>query len=446
MAVIISVLYGLFIPWQIMSLSYNTMCCMGVYLLSILTIYKTKHTNIKYISMGILLAIVVLCNPYMISLYLLYLIVTVIFKIKSYESNLFNLKSFLKVTLGAGSIFIVFCCFILSRTTIEKIIACIPYFSTDTRHRPIGLWSAITPVFNFIWTYKYYAFVGGVLFLVGIFYQKKRYLIFQLMVIVTALQTIYYALFRMEVAGFNQIMFPLTPLGIGAFIYSKKKDYKRLAAALVIPCIYLLCINEASSNNFLGFYIALTTSSVFSLYFIKEYYQENRLELKRIASVVLVFLLVAQIFSELYVNANHVFFENGPESLTETITSGPDKGLITSKENKEFYDINYQNLQSIKDAEGKNVLFYNHLVKGYFMLENSSVGAFSAWLCDNVSALDDEKMKAYYKINPEKIPDYVYIDNRTEKTKTSFYWNSLGDKYSYGIKRFQNGGLLYYKR
>lgn len=80
------------------------------------------------------------------------------------------------------------------------------------------------------------------------------------------------------------------------------------------------------------------------------------------------------------------------------------------------------------------------------MLENSSVGAFSAWLCDNVSALDDEKMKAYYKINPEKIPDYVYIDNRTEKTKTSFYWNSLGDKYSYGIKRFQNGGLLYYKR
>ena len=104
---------------------------------------------------------------------------------------------------------------------------------------------------------------------------------------------------------------------------------------------------------------------------------------------------------------------------TEYIDKGPEKGLYVAENRKEEYEKVIDKLKKMKENDDiSNVLLITRSAVAYLYVEKDS-SAYSAWLgiiaaregSNNVDAYNIDKMEAYFTINPDKIPDAIFIDN-----------------------------------
>ena len=65
-------------------------------------------------------------------------------------------------------------------------------------------------------------------------------------------------------------------------------------------------------------------------------------------------------------------------------------------------------MQSYKELERDELLVMSQIPWCYLIAEDYPYGSFSAWL----SGLDEstvDRLELYYSVNPQKIPQYIYI-------------------------------------
>lgn len=430
-----NLIFFLYTVFNTMSLGYNSMGLTAVWLWIAVALCKWKRFPIRGVCLGLLLAVAVLCNPYMVFAYVIYAGICV----RKRNDDVFGIRSFWGTTLGAGILFMVFCAFIFSRASFGELLQNIPFLFKDATHGPSQILRNIKSVIWFSdWFRPYFItlFIGAI---AAMRFRKWSAWIFAGLSAVSALCSLVLAVFKTEGIGRLAIMLPLTMLGLIAFLLTEHKSWDVMQRGWMVGVLYSLSLIFSSDQGVYAICWASTASSAASVFLIKDYLQEQEGWNFRWPGLAL--LIVGQLCSQIYLLRNYVYYEDNRSELTSEIEEGPMRGVLTTEAKKRIYAIDYENISGIKDLDGKNLLIFNEAPEGYLIAQTVRNGGPSGWMCDYKS-LDDRKLQEYYELHTDKIPDIIYVNMEFESGWNDEKWRQWCEDHGYVREVFSKGGAV----
>lgn len=130
-------LFLLFAPFGICAMSYNSIeFGLMTVLLAVLSA-KMEHSVPEYLLCGILIAMIVLANPFAILMYGAYGVLCLCVTLRNRHrgadtEGALHIRSFFWMTLGAGIILIFFVLFVFQRGTLSELLANVPRILGDS--------------------------------------------------------------------------------------------------------------------------------------------------------------------------------------------------------------------------------------------------------------------------------------------------------------------------
>ncbi len=488
--------FFIFTPYDLMALSYNTMGIMLI-LLSFSFLLKAqeneKHMTFNLVICGVLFGGSVLCNPYLMLLYLLFFFICIIRKIilnrrvkkntdelkeesriEEFEEegkvirvrrekgktkvSLLSFGSFLRITLGAVIPLIYLLIIVISRGALHNLFANIGMMLNDPEHGFGGIYAKVyTFVYVYIVTYPIeigITILSSGLLLVRNIRKKFGFIIFTVNAALEIASIVRFVIFAQT--GYNLILFPVVLVGIIAFLVSEKRN---LSVFLIFICggfAFTFCSSLASNQGInavcMGMPIMLMGAGI-AIYD----YMECEDERKSAAKTVLIsgtVLASVLILAEIYVKAVHAFWEPSVAKCSKVITEGPLSGLYTSEDNyakiREYID-DMTIVKRITDPSDETLLItvcpWNYLMLG------GEYGTYSSWVSSTYATSNPNevllgRLQSYYELHPDKIPRIIYISRNDEwdfsefdgKSRTDMPWGK-----TYEIIGMTYGWTLYYK-
>lgn len=433
-AVFGSILYFIFTPYDIMALSYDSMGLELVALTGVLIATANYDKKLQIIFSGVTFAGAVLCNPYLLSGYVIFALcmgVHLLIRKKDInfvlKSRMFAPKTFLWFTAGAAALAAVFFIFTLTRVSIADIFKNLPYMMKDPEHPSIPIMTKIGSYFTAIYKchdlFKYLLYAYGVTAIVMVIDRKRRsrrsiYLIVSIGISVCSLLLF---LPNLHTTTYNSIMFPMMFVTVTSYILCKNKPRELFAGLFCLGVLYSICIHCTSNQYFYIISTALTASNLAGFIFLGQLIREMKEEpdtvtygvwMTRAGFVCAALLIVLQGGFQISAKAHHVFWDAETSELTEQIQQGPAKGIYTTGVNSASYNEIYNDLQVYKDKEKGNILFMTEKTFTY-LAADFPYGTYSAWLSgENDNTV--KRLKEFYSLNPEKTPQYVYIPKNSK--------------------------------
>lgn len=428
-ASVASISYALYIPFAIMAFSYNSMGIMALTLAVVIVFTAKKHKKIQFVFSGIAFSASVLCCPYLAGVYVLYIIAVFIKKDEN-NDDFWSKTGALFFAVGIIASVLVFSVFVLSRAPLSEIIKVFPYILDDPEHKGIPFLKSFVNFFVFIWnankiTPFIYSLLIPLAFFACFFKKYKRVIFFIAEALTLILIWGHYALNNF----INHLMWSVNVLAVFAFILTDNKLIKRIFYTVWIPGIlYAFCINITSNQ---GFYAISSGSSVASLgsivmiiLYSAELLEKKRFKFSNIALISgVTAIMLSQILTQGYMRYESVFWEKDLKSQQYYLDSGPEKGIYAAWGRYRDYKNKLPEIKALEENGIKNVLFLSENT-WYYLAGDFEISAYSAWL-SGVHEDTFERLKVYYKINPEKVPEAVYTDAKyIEKAKD--FCESLG--------------------
>lgn len=448
LAFCIATMYGLFTPYGIMQLCYNYLGLLSVFGISVISTSKFKHKRIAYLVVGVLLAATVLCNPYFVSVYVIYFMAVFFSNLcKKKAEEYFSWEAFGFVTLGVAILACLFFIEVFSKATWKEVLFTISHLAKgDAEHSSKSINSFLLPMIRFVVEYKVYFIILIVSVTIGFLIPKLQNVCISLFSMISMGMVIYFAFIEAQGngIGYNAIMLPLSLVGLEAFLFVKDKDWSVFIKGWLLGLLYAMCMNMSSNQGMYVISNALTVSSCMSLFFIKGYYQENCVN-KNTWKICLTVIIGIQLCSEVQVQRTHIFWEENIADLKYPITQGPLKGLYTTKEKKDYYDITCRDINALGDLKGKSILFFPILPYGYYMTD-AEMAASSAWTMSSNDFLYTDGLLKYYEIYEEKIPDIIFIDSRSTAFWDSKQWEKYCDNEGYSLETYPSGAYVLRKK
>lgn len=453
MSVVASVLYFLFTPYDIMALSYNTMGLDLIVLTGIIMATSDYAKKLPLIISGIAFAAAVLCCPYLSAAYVIFgicAIVHIILKRSNFTKNifaddLFSGKTFLWFTVGIASLAAVFLIYLFSSISISDITANLPNMLTDPEHPQTAITSKLlsyfTSVLNCQVQFKY-AIISYALVILAMILDinRKNHRLIYLM-ISSGIVIFTYVLFVPNLTSvyYNAIMFPMIFLGITSYILLDRKPKRLLICLFALGILYSVAISLSSNQYFYVISMAISASNIASIIFLGVLLKEMQERsdtvqyekvLKRAGFVLIAFVIFLQGAFQIKIKVSHCFWESGsPSTLNYQIEDGPAKGIFTDVSKFNEYENIYNDLQYYKNIDRKNILFMTEKTWCYLAVNDFTYGAYSAWLSgENNTSI--ERLKIYYSLNPEKIPEYIYIPKVAKWDLTNIYNDAQKNGYT----------------
>lgn len=430
LSVVASFLFFIFTPYNIMALSYNTMGLDFVAITGVLMGTNYKNKTLPAVIAGLTFAAAVLCSPYLAAAYILFGICVILHYVLKKRNlkfviseEIFGVKSFLMFTVGVVILAIVFLAFTLSRASISEIINVLPNLMTDPEHPQLSLGYRISlyfkSIFNFHDNFKIAAITYFVMLFAMIFDKKRKVHRSLYLVISSALSifTLVLIVPNITSSSYNSVMFPMIFIGITSYILCDKKPRRLFVSLFVLGIIHSVALEMTSNQYFYVISMALASSNIASYIFLAQLLKEMKetednfdykILLKYSALAMVVLTICIQGFLQLKSKAEHCFWDSSVESLTSEIPSGPAKGIMTISDNCNNYVEVYDDIVSYKNYDNGNILFLSEKTWTYLAVDNLSYGTLSAWITEG-NEVSLNRLEEYYKINPEKVPNYIYI-------------------------------------
>lgn len=411
-----SLYYLFYLPNNVMNFSYNTIGLFCTLLSLLLMVVPEKEKAWKYIVSGVLFALGVLACPYNMLMYVVYalMVFTVTLRKKSNRDIALrgaDMKTLAYVTIGAFLVAVLFAIFVLSRATIKEILDNLPYILSDSQHNMSIFMKLLWYPASFWLTFGYMCIVWLVLALM-VLLDKKRQERGVFYFIITAVTVLIELALKINLNpdGHNAMMFPIVIWGFVAYMLLKNKNRAVFAYGYLGGLLYSLCKLLASSGNMEAIAAGAVVSGVVSILFIVQYVQENEYIgfLRKVVTGVMIVVFSLHITGEAYALCTNFFGTDLTTfNMKVRLSEGPLKGIKTSEENAYTENASLKDIYFIKDKEPGKILFATKRTWYYFWTD-MEYATPSCWIND----LDSnyvEILNDYYRLHPDKLPDYIYI-------------------------------------
>ncbi|MCQ2470645.1 MAG: hypothetical protein MJ147_01240 [Clostridia bacterium] len=456
-AAVASIALLLYTPFGVCALSYNSMGILFLVMTSVLLL--TDKTGVKktieLVLAGICFAGAVLCCPYLVVLYAVYTLAVFVFffvkrknKVKETE-NILYIKNWFIISCGIGILAALFLLFVLTRASLTSIIASFPQIFNDPEHQKLNIMKATFSYFYWIVFSGYkslYIYVAIFISFVAVIFDRKRekrealyMLIFVVLTILLLISTM------VKYNIINTLMFPVNVCAFGCLLlFWKDENIKKIFFINWISgIVYSVCIHFSSNQIYYvissASSVALVGSVVIIFISLNNILKKDKSFLKRIACCSVALMFTLQIGTEAYLRYKKVFWDKeGISAQTEYVSEGIQKGLFISKEKKKNCDDTLKAKKQITEKYGKDnsILFLSENTWYYLVCEDYRNSAYSAWL----SVIDDKslgRLKEYYKINPDKIPNLIVVD-----LQYLDYIEKFEKEYSFDKEELADGSVL----
>lgn len=422
-AVLATLLFLVYTPFNIMALSYNTQ---GIMLFSIATVTivtSEKLTAKALVLVGICFAGSVLCCPFLVFAYIAYTIIA--FALWLYRKRIpqnslmpaLRLKSWLYGTLGIALLASVFIGQILTQTTLQAVLASLPHVLNNPTHPMLGALGYVKQFIQIMFTVFDWAkeiYLACTVLALAVLLDKHRQKRWGMYFLAASVLTVLYMYpLVTEKPYINYYVFPLNILGLFAYMLTDKQHRAMFYTVWLGGMVYGFCISCASNTGFYNVASATVVSTVASIYFVLSLVQEKsrqacgRFPVAKILSLLATLLIVANLGLVVYARITHIFWEYPINELNTTITMGPEKGLRTVAATADTYQTRYMETQALRDRKTGIVCYVTSDL--YLLLADPKpVGSYTSYFEGGIEFIT-QQLQAYYQIHPEKRADYYYF-------------------------------------
>lgn len=451
-SVIASVSFVLYIPFGIMALSYNSMAIWALLISLVLAMTAERRKPLQYAISGICFAAAVLCCPFLMLAYFLYLVAVAISALKhqkpfSQDNTFFQPQGAAWFSLGAALTAFVFAAYVVYRGSLYNILRSFQHIlEDDPEHPSISLVHKINQYYTNIlfansWTPPLYS-IYLVIAAVQILDRKRRnHRPVYTLLLTTCTLALLYSCYHFN-HYINHLMWPVNILALFLFFLSDSKNIRSLFFYIWIPGIlYTFCLHLCSNQNYYAISSASAVSTVGSLIiitlYIKELTEHNPKAFHTyMCNGMLFLMLAAQILSQGILRYQSVFWEiGGMDCLTRKIGDGINAGIYTSEKKYASYYDSLDALSVLDSYDGQSVLYLSKNT-WYYLVGNHPMATFSAW-SSGVNEITIDRLYAYYDINPEKLPDVVFSEEEYKNIAELFC-----DIFCYHLQEIPGGFLL----
>lgn len=437
-AAVASLSFVLYIPFGIMALSYNSMGIMALVVCTVILYTAKRMKPLQYTIAGLFYAAAVLCCPYLAVVFVIYLVAVACIALRKYLSrtpagedyNCWSIKGAAFVTLGAAIAAVAFLIFVLSRASLGDILKAFPQILNDPEHPAVPFMNSFNAFFrrihkaNALTPQHYDAFLLlGIICLADRNNHKRKLIYFP---IATALTLSLMQSHYEENDYINHLMWSVNILAIFAFILTREKRIKGLFYTMWLPGIlYAFCLNITSNQGFYAISSASAAATVGSILMVVLFAGEMVADaavpiwwLRHCAAALVGLLLVFQLGTQCVLRYNSVFWETGMENQTVMLEDGIDAGLMVSPSWERSYHNTLKNLQILEQYDPEKVLFLSKST-WYYLATDYEFCTYSAWIA-GVTEHSVNRLEAYYRLNPQKIPDVVFADSKYKEIAEIF--------------------------
>ena len=221
---------------------------------------------------------------------------------------------------------------------------------------------------------------------------------------------------------------------------------KPLFYCMYIPCLIAAFFHYLAADTHLAAIgIVLVVSNVAGVFFVKDLWKELRTDSKEDSEptkqyewcrklIVISFCLHVVFCISFYMYGQIL----GNDAVKAT--SGPYSGLYMSKEQYEAYSKTIDDLDYIKSVSRENdpilIASYNNWM--YLYLDRP-MATYSTWYR---GTLDVQQLKNYYKENPGKIPEYIYIESSDPQGSVAQHGMGVASEIFYFTNEELSNGVL----
>ncbi len=459
-AVAAILLFYLYTPYDVMALSYNTMGLMCMALCLSLLACNETHKHSTCLFSGFFYALAVLCNPYLISIYVLYVLLYAIHCLictlthRKQTSRRKQLYSLLFFTIGAALIALFLLLFTLSRTGLSEIFTNLSEILNDPDHASRPLHWVVYSYLHVIWNdFGSFLTVWAVILLLA-FMDRRRtknaWMYFCMTALVTAIAVLMHI--PSIQTDYNYIMFPVSLCGLTAYLLTNRKNHRTFFWLWFTGIFYTFCLSWASNQGLNSICMGMPVVLLASILLIYDLVIEIQAHAKQAVSEtatqsvpasfsnqkypawltvgIVTLLFLAQLGTECYAKSMHAFWEPSVSELTVTISAGPLKGVRTTQEHASDYEVLLHDIAIY--AESDDPVLFIVSAPWCYLYADREYGTYSSWL-SSLSTTDpeasrirlSERLGRYYELHPDKLPTQIYIAKNDLWTKLDVFENMI---------------------
>lgn len=412
----------LYVPFNIMAPSYDSMGLQCL-TLALLILYSKWNTGSRWLIIGgMLFAIAVVCNPLLVLIFIVLVILCMIRKMK--------IKDFLLYFSGIAVIALIYLSALLYMSDIFMIIRNIPYLTKDSQHGSTTVPEiAATVIVKAFSGFTPWIYIWLLLLLISLFDKRrcKHSVIYMSIMLISDLCCL--AGFCLSVRT-NYHMFPLFVTGLEAYILSEKRDRRLFDIVFCGGAAYGVLLTLASNQELDIFIMGTVVSDMASVMFIYNYLNEKRDTMYRAAVLAAVAAIAAQLLTETVSFSRNVFWEaDRIENLDHVIPAGPLKGARTTEKKADDYMTALNDLSSYRNMAFGRILIAD-LNTWQYTYTGLPCASYAIWLGEKNEATID-KLKLYYSIYPENEPKYIYISKIEDTVWDAALWKKYADENGY---------------
>ncbi len=437
-----ALIFFLYIPLSIMSLSYNTLNMIAVADIAVNIVdFENLKTGNKIV-VGLLFVMAVLCNPVWLIPFLAYNIAVLVKNIgknKEESNSPFSVKSWFILISVCLAMFIVFCITLLSNASLRDIMLNVKYIFNDPEYtfnlKSQNIIMPSSTIRDFVKTVGVPMLLLCVSIIISLLDRnriKHRKIHLTVSSLLSVVMLIWSHIPVKDIVEMNTFtdffciyrrylcIIPIALFGLSCYILSEKKDKKVFTRIWLLGVIMTFCIDISSDIAPITSVAGLTVSALASVIFIfnlmKEMKNETEIKLNRVISILMVavisFQILSQIFfcASIYNSIDEKILVETNETLDVRIPKGPYKGVLTTKSFGHFYTDALNDLDIIKKECKNSVLVADNYSWMYLYLEKD-IGTYSTWLISAkwFTYRYRSRLKDYYAMQENNFPDYAYV-------------------------------------
>lgn len=402
-----------FTPFDIPAYGYTALALDTVCLSSVMA-YSAKNRWDWFLA-GLLFAAGVLCTPYLVLIFALYVLGVQLYCLRKGREALYcNAANF---CMGCVVLAVALFTFIFSRGEVLEFFSALPYILSDPAHPLPSLSQRFLSYGTTLWeTFGLpLALLLGLLALA--FLDRGRHRRSLIYFPAAAILGAVMMAGTVENLLVDSYHFPLVPaalVGLMAYLLTQKRDRRLFFTVYLMGLGESLAIHLASNQSihiFTAMYLIPEIASIcFVADLMKELQGEHWVIRARRGAVGLMAacFMVTQMGMLLYVKVNHKYWSSLPNSaLTVTLTEGPFAGFQVGEEAAERYQSQLTAIQaSFAGREEAVAAFAAGDIWPNLIFPQLRNGAFSAWLEDGRNATVDRWVE-FYEMRPELLPEYI---------------------------------------